>query len=211
MSRPRRFTFPDLSALDDGLVPSYMVSLALVGGFPPGKTQHLVTGFVRCTESALRRYEEARTCLERSAAQDSLKEYMRGTDDLEVAFTALHRAMRLAQRLHESPATRVGRRDLPRRADRELLREVRNAIDHADGPVIAGLAGKGNSIRLEVQSEASLIYNGDRTLRVTHAQMATWIEQLHSLARALTGQPAAWAVARTAGSRRGRPRTPSRR
>jgi len=93
---PPRFNLPDLSQLDSELTASLMMWLSLGRGFPPGDAQHLVMAFVRTTESALRRYEEARLRLQRSADGGNLGEYLRGLNEMELAFMALHRAMRLA-------------------------------------------------------------------------------------------------------------------
>jgi hypothetical protein len=77
MHRPSRFSLPDLSGLDDKLTANYILSASFGRVFPPGDAQHLVTAFVRSTESALRRYEEARLRLERSTTRDSLVDYLR--------------------------------------------------------------------------------------------------------------------------------------
>jgi hypothetical protein len=186
------FRLPDLSGLDDRLTANYLVSLTIGRGFPPGGAQQLVTSFVRCTEGTLRRYEEARVRLARSVAEDSLTEYLRGTDDMELTFMALHRTMRHAERLSQSPETRVGKHDLPPQCDRDLLRKMRNAIDHADEPIVDGHAGKGRPIRLHVASDGSTISRGKQILTVEHARFAAWVQTLHSLAVGLTNRPQDW-------------------
>ncbi len=189
--RPRSFSLPDLSGLDDRLTASYLLSITFgARAFPPGRAQHLVTGLVRCTEGALRRYEEARMRLERSVAQDSLMEYLRGTDHMELTFMALHRTMRLADALRASPETRVGNGDLPPEADRSLLRLMRNAIDHADGQIAH--AGKGQAIHLDVQGDSSTISDGDHIFTVSHARFASWVRTLHGLCVLLTNRPEDW-------------------
>jgi hypothetical protein len=124
---------PDLSGLDDKLTANLVLSLSVGRGFPPSDAQHLVTAFVRTTEGALRRYEEARLQLARSVEQDSLVEYLRGLDDMELTFMALHRAMRIAQGLKDSSETKLRKSQLPAHGDQERLRKMRNAIDHRDG------------------------------------------------------------------------------
>lgn len=189
--RPGSFSFPNLSGLNNRLTGSYLVALALAGkGFPPGDAQHLVTGLVRCTDGTLRRYEEARLRLDRSVVQDSLMEYLHGTDDMELTFMALHRTMRVAERLCASPHTTVAKGDLPPAAGRTLLREMRNAIDHTDGQIAH--AGKGHAIRLEVQGSGSTISDGARILTVSHDQLASWVQTLHSLCVALIDRPQDW-------------------
>jgi hypothetical protein len=189
--RPRSFNLPDLSGLDAPLTANYVLSITFgARAFPPGRAQHLVTGLVRCTEGALRCYEQARRRLERSAELDSFTEYLRGTDELELTFMALQRTMRLADGLRASPQTSVGNGDVPSQADRDLLRLVRNAIDHADGQVEH--AGRGHAIRLDVQRDDSTIGDGSQLLTVSHARLAGWLRTLHELSVAVTTRPQDW-------------------
>lgn len=109
------FSLPDLSALDGALTANYIVSVTIGRRFPPGNAQHLVTAFVRSTDGALRRYEQARLRLEFSSREDDLVEYLRGADDLEVAFMALHRTMRLAEGLKQARTRLSGGTNCPRR------------------------------------------------------------------------------------------------
>lgn len=192
MRRPLSFSLPDLSGLDDKLVANYVESVTIGRSFPPGVAQHLVTAFVRGTESALRRYEEARLQLERSGKQDSFVEYLRGADDLELAFMALHRTMRLGEGLVRSPGTAVGKSQWPARADREQLRAMRNALDHIDQPIIEGRAGKGHPLQLEVGGDDSTIADDAGTHTVSHARFGEWVETLHRLAVDLTNRPQDW-------------------
>lgn len=163
------FSLPDLSGLDGNLTADYIESVTIGRSFPPGNAQHLVTAFVRSTDGALRRYEEARLRLERSAREDKLVEYLRGADDLELAFMALHRTMRLAEALKWSNETWVGNDQLPSDADRDLLRVMRNAIDHIDQPIIGGRAGKGLPLQLELRNNDSTIADDDGAHTVSHA------------------------------------------
>jgi hypothetical protein len=190
--RPGPFSLPDLSGLDDKLTANYIISMTIGRGFPPGDAQHLVTAFIRSTEGALRRYEQARTQLERSVEQDSLVEYLRGADDMEVAFMALHRTMRLAQGLMNSPDTTVSKSQLPSEADRDLLRVMRNAIDHINKPIIEGRAGTGQTLELNVRDDDSTIDDDAGTHTVSHARLGEWVRTLHALAVDLTNRPQDW-------------------
>lgn len=143
---PARYALPDLSALDDRLVANPVLSLTIGRGFPPSDAQPLVTAFVRTTEGALRRYEEARSALERSAQQRSLVDYLRGIDAMELTIMALHRVMRVAEALVRSGETRVGNAELPVAADRDRRRRMRNAVDHRDEPIIAGRPATGRRL-----------------------------------------------------------------
>jgi hypothetical protein len=189
---PGPFSLPDLSGLDGDLTANYIVSVTIGRSFPPGDAQHLVTAFVRSTDGALRRYEDARTRLERSVREDSIVEYLRGADDLEQAFMAVHRTMRLAEGLMRSSETRVGKNQLPSQADRDLLRMVRNAIDHINEPIIGGRAGKGRPLQLEVRNDDSAIADEAGTHTVSHAQFGEWMKTLHTLAVDLTNRPQDW-------------------
>jgi hypothetical protein len=189
---PGPFSLPDLSQLDGELTANYMISVSIGRGFPPGDAQHLVTAFVRSTDGALRRYEEARVRLERSVREDSLVGYLRGADDLELAFMALHRTMRLPEGLMRSPETSVGKSQLPSQGNRELLRVIRNAIDHINQPIIEGRAGKGRPLQLEVRNDDSTIDDEAGTHTVSHAEFGEWVRTLHTLAVDLTNHPQDW-------------------
>jgi hypothetical protein len=182
------FGLPDLSALDGALTANYIASVTIGRSFPPGDAQHLVTAFVRSMDGALRRYEEARLRLERSV-RGTIVEYLRGADDLEVAFMALHRTMRLAEGLVKSPATTVGADQLPSQSDRDLLRVMRNAIDHINQPILDGRAGKGHPLQLELGNDDSTIADDTGTYTVTHARFGEWVTTLHKLAVDLTNRP----------------------
>jgi len=186
------FSLPDLSGLDGALTANYIVSVEIGRAFPPGDAQHLVTAFVRSTDGALRRYEEARVRLERSAREDRLVEYLRGADDLELAFMALHRTMRLAEGLIQSRETTVGKNQLPSDTDRDLLRVMRNAIDHINQPIIDRRAGKGQPLQLEVGNDDSTIGDDAGTHTVSHARFGEWVRTLHKLAVDLTNRPQDW-------------------
>ena len=185
---------PDLSTLDDKLVANYMLSITIGRGFPPGDAQHLVTAFVRSTESALRRYEAARVQFARAMDRDhnTLVEHLRGADDMAVTFMALHRAMRLGEGVMRSPETRVGKRELPSEGDRNKLRRMRNAIDHINEPIIDGHAGKGQTLELHVRDNDSSIDDEDGTHTVSHADLGEWVRTLHTLAVNLTNEPQNW-------------------
>jgi hypothetical protein len=104
---PSRFVIPDLSELDDRLSDNLVLSMLIGRGFPAADAQHLVTAFVRTTESALRLYEAARARFAAAAAGQSLASYLRGLNEMELTYMALNRAVRLAVALVESPETTV--------------------------------------------------------------------------------------------------------
>lgn len=190
---PSQFSIPDLSGLDDHLVANLMLSMSIGRGFPPGNAQHLVTAFVRTTESALRRYEATRTQLERSAAAaQSFAGYLTGLDDMELTYIALNRAVRLAVALKDSPETNVSRSDLPAKQDQDRLRLMRDAIEHRESPISADLAGVGKTIALSVRENESTIEDATQSYSATHDALASWIKRLHALAVKLTNEPHVW-------------------
>ena len=169
-----------------------VLSMTIGRGFPVGSAQHLVTAFVRTTESALRRYEAARAELEAAAAAHSLAGYFRGLDDMELTFMALNRAMRLAVALKESPETKVARADLPSQEVQDRLRRMRDAIEHREGPIKANQAGIGKTIALSVRENESTIEDDKQNYAAAHDDVASWIQLLHELAVKLTNEPQVW-------------------
>jgi hypothetical protein len=189
--RPTSFALPDLSGLSVDLVASLLLSMTFRAAFPPGEAQHLLTAFVRSTESARRCYERARQQLEYST-DHGVASYIRGQADLELTFMALNRAMRLAEALKDSYETTVSNCQLPSKTHRDLLRAVRNAIDHNDEQIRKGKAGKGEALALDVQQATVAICDEKGPLSVDQADLGAWVRQLHELAVALTNDPARW-------------------
>jgi hypothetical protein len=130
--------------------------------------------------------------LERSVREDKLVEHLRGADDLELAFLALHRTMRLAEGLMRSQETTVGKSQLPSQANRQLLRVMRNAIDHINQPIIEGRAGKGRPLQLEARDDDFTIDDEAGTHTVSHTEFGEWVRTLHTLAVDLTNHPQDW-------------------
>lgn len=161
------------------------------GGFE-GKEQFLVTSFVRAVDSSLRCYERARTALVDAGRKDSLIEYLKGCDDLEVAVVALNRAMRLAEALRRAPATAIGKGVVPPQNDQRELSEVRNAIDHNVDPILDGEAGEGLPLSLGVTENAISINRKGTVLTVTQAAFGEWMLALHELATTLAAEPRTW-------------------
>jgi hypothetical protein len=189
---PPQFSIPDLSGLDDHLTANLLLSMSIGRGFPAGNAQHLVTAFVRTTESALRRYEAARARFTSAAAEQSLVGYLRGLDEMELTYMALNRAMRLAVALVESPETKVSKRMLPSQAERDRLRKMRDAIEHREGPIKANQAGVGKTIALSVSETESTIEDDTQHHANRHDELASWIQLLHALAVNLTNKPQSW-------------------
>jgi hypothetical protein len=189
-----RVDMQDLSQLGDRLTEIWLLSVTVGRSFPEGQAQFLVTTFIRTTESALCSYERARLGFELSTATESLPQYLRAANEMELTFMALNRAMRLAVGLKTSAETTVSSADLPTPVEQDQLRKMRNAIDHNDGPIIKGRAGKGQTLALEVQEHGMVITDdGGTTQTVEHTVFAGWICKLHALASDLIHHPERWA------------------
>jgi hypothetical protein len=189
---PSHFVIPDLSGLDDHLTDNLLLSMLTGRGFRVGDAQHLVTAFIRTTESALRLYEAARARFDAAAARHSLASYLRGLDEMELTYMALNRAMRLAVALVESPETKVSNGMLPSQSERDRLRKMRDAIEHREGPIKASQAGIGKTIALSVRETESTIDDDTQRYVTRHDELASWIKLLHALATKLTNEPQAW-------------------
>ena len=111
-----------------------------------------MVAFVRTFDHALRQYETARTNVVEATEQQQLVAYMRGCADMEAAVIFLNKAMRLGVALMESPETKIGKDQIPSKADRDRLRKMRNAVDHDDGPILAGRGGTGENLALTLGS-----------------------------------------------------------
>lgn len=75
---------------------------------------------------------------------------------------------------------------------------MRNAIDHDDKPVLAGRAGTGESLSLEVHDQDMTISDlNKRVQTVTYVELADWLRKLHALALELIGRPSQWATTAT--------------
>lgn len=186
---------PDLSDLAAGLLSAWFLHATFIESFPPGRAAFLSSSFVRATEHTLRQYQDARNRLERASREEALMEFLRGCNDLEFTCIGLHKAIRLAEALMHSRETKVTAGQLPPSKDRDRLRKVRNAIDHDDEPIMAGRAGSGESLSLEVGSHTMNIADRDRVNQVlAHNEFAGWIRVLHGVAIDLIEHPSAWVV-----------------
>lgn len=191
--RPGSFELPDLSSLDSALTVNHLLNLAVATpAFPPGPASGLATAMVRTTESALRAYERARGLLLQSGRENSLTAYLDGLSEMEVCLLALHRAMRVAERLIESPETTLDEQRLPSSEQRSLLRRMRNAVDHVDKPIAAGDFSAGVNLFLFVSEDTLTIHDGGGELRASQRMLGRWLKSLHSLATNLSQDPSTW-------------------
>jgi hypothetical protein len=189
--RPRSLELPDLSGLDNALTTNHLLNLAVAApAFPPGPASGLATAMVRTTESALRAYERARLLLNRSVESNSLTAYLEGLSEMEVCLLSLYRAMRVAERLAVSPETMVDKNMLPSARQRNLLRRMRNAIDHIDKPMAAGEFGMGVNLFLFITEKTLTIHDGGGELVAKQTALGQWLRTLHGLATHLSREPA---------------------
>jgi hypothetical protein len=116
-----------------------------------------------------------RVVLESASRDEKVMAFARGATDMEAVFWSLHRAMRVGEALARSAETTVSLAQLPSSSDRDKLRKMRNAIDHADGPIVLGRAGKGEALTLLIGSDDMSISDEDGvTQMVTHTEFAQW-------------------------------------
>jgi hypothetical protein len=186
---------PDLSALGTDLLGRMALSAIFIDVLPPGTAQSLMGGYVRTVEATLRHYNRAREQLESASREEHLMGFLRGCGEMETTLWLLHKAMRSAEELMRSPETKVSKDELPSGTDRERLKAMRNAIDHGDKAVVAGRAGQGESLALEVRDEDMTIHDlNGREQTVTFESLAEWVSKLHALAVELIDYPSEWAA-----------------
>jgi hypothetical protein len=144
--------------------------------------------FVRPVEVALRTYVGAWNTLQGIPDErPPRKTYWLGTAELEMAMIALHRSVRLAEALKDSPDTRVSNAQLPSAPERDLLRQFRNAIDHTDGVVRnddAEIFALGlDETRLVIHDEKGRFLVADQVM------LGEMVTRLHELAQNLMADP----------------------
>jgi hypothetical protein len=191
---PDSFEFPDLSRLNARLTDRHLLGLVFEGKvFVDPIARALALGLVRTIDSAVRAYERARVQMARSIAGGRrLGLFLEGVSEMEVAITALYRALRIAERVVESEATIINKDWIPSEGDRERLRSMRNAIDHVEGPIADGRCWQGESLFLEVTNADLRISEGGGELVIGQASLGEWVQKLHILAAELVREPNAW-------------------
>lgn len=193
---PQAVTFPDLSGLDADLTRRLLLRMSFQGhDFPEGTAKQLAIHLVRTLDASLLSYERARHRFDDYFAKDSFfGGYLRGISDLEIALTALHRSMRLAEGVVRSPETRFSKNRLPPQDDRDRLRDIRNAIDHVDGPIKKGSIQTGHMLAVFLNEAELMIDDGEgNTLSARHTDVAEWVQRLHHLALDFIDHPEQWA------------------
>jgi hypothetical protein len=147
--------------------------------------------FVRTVEVALRTYVGAWITLQGIPGErPPRRTYWLGTAELEMAVIALHRSVRLAEALKDSPDTRVSNVQLPSARGRDLLRQFRNAIDHTEGVVRnddAEIFALGlDETRLGIHDEKGQFLVADQVM------LGETVTRLHELAQNLIVNPFAY-------------------
>jgi hypothetical protein len=189
---PHVVNFPNLSGLDANLTQQLLPRMSFQRhDFPEGQAKQLAIHLVRTLESALLSYERARHRFDDYFTRDSFfSGYLRGISDLELTLMALHRAMRLAEGLVRSSETKLGNSQLPSKDDRDRLRDIRNAIDHVDGPIKKGIIQPVHMLAV-LLNETELMIDDEEgnTLSARHTDVGDWVERLHSLALDFINHP----------------------
>jgi hypothetical protein len=171
---------------------------------PPG--QHLLANLTRLTDKAILEYELARESIDRylDAATDQPQTHLYRTfDHLETCLDAVHRAARHAERLRRNEdAPSIDRDRLPRRWELSLLRDTRDAIQHAEEDVLRGTTGADTGRPVSLVATDTAIVAGESGLDIPYEQLARWIVQYHDLVRELISLES-----EAPESERGQPRT----
>jgi hypothetical protein len=177
---------PDLSDLYKDNMLNLMLD-RLVGG-DSGPQQHpegpMWTNLVRLSDKALHEYEKARSELDQWIAQRQhsvFSPYFRGVDHLENAVTATHRAVLHGRELRKRG---LGKRSpQPTVRQENLLKLVRNHIEHTDDKLLKGQIGQGQAIFL-LPDEKSLHIG---TTSLTYRDLASCIRKIYHQVEAIRG------------------------
>lgn len=105
---------------------------------------------------------------------------------------AVNRTMRLAEELCRSKLTSIDPLQIPSPADQQRLRDMRDAIEHNDDPILKGEAGVGLALALDVTDTDLSINRKGRIVTVSQAEFGGWTRDLHVLAKNLATDPGSW-------------------
>lgn len=136
----------------------------------------------RFTDKTILSYEAARTELDEYVDQSAsgafkLSPLIRAVDHLETTIDSLHRVACFTERLRrDAEAPPIAKDSLPSSADRDRVRQMRHAIQHADEQV---LGGWGNPL-LVCEDRIELSES-----RIRYQELAAWIEAYHDITKAL--------------------------
>jgi hypothetical protein len=155
----------------------------------PAPTGPLLVHLTRLTDKAILEYESARESLDvfiKGQRGGRLTDLVRVYDHLETCFDAIARAARFAEALRTEPgAPVIHLKQLPTPAARDRVRDVRNAVQHAEEDLLKGETP-------QVTGRPSLLIARDKSLGVARKGMyirydhlAKWLTCYHDLVRDL--------------------------
>lgn len=176
---------PDLSHLDNQLTMSLLLNaLSFKAGSANPKARSLWTNFVRLLDQMIMEYNRGHDALSEYVDSDdqALGSLFRATAHMETCLISLRRAVRFARRIRmKRDCPQCG--DLSVISDRVLgrLRTFCEALDQTEERVLArDVSGLADML---VLSDEGLHASGDA---IRYDEIAGWIEELNSLAVALT-------------------------
>jgi hypothetical protein len=176
---------PDLSHLFHRIILTHMLNR--LGGRGPtrGVANVLFVNFIRLVDKSLAEYRLAREALSEwvSTSAEHVSPLFRTVDHLETCINTLHRAMTFAARIRSNQDCP----DLPKQRSvfssdaARKIREVRDCLEHFDNDILAG--------KLPPTAPSILVPRDDcfelLGKKVTYAELASWITQLHAIASSL--------------------------
>jgi len=193
---------PDLTSLTDQQVLMLTLNLFFRGAYRSSpQVKQLVINFVRLLDQALWAYKNARRELEAYTSPANqqggitIGHYYRLISHCETCVNSLYRALKFIERLRRQgiqksdttplipdPTTLSSLKDTVR----QKVRAVRDAIEHTDKDIARKEIPEGQPISLAATNDGVEITGKDRCVKgISYADLATWLQQLHGLAKNL--------------------------
>ena len=167
--------------------------LNLITGSAPQLGPHsygVQINLVRLTDKTIVEYEAARTSLDSYVPDGAFSDLFRTFDHLETCVDTLARVVKHAATLRSLPGPpRVPKSSLPSPAAQKRVIDARNAMQHAENEIVAGLTGHGTGRSVGLIALETTLQVGKRGFYVRYADLAAWIEVYHNLVRALIYSP----------------------
>ena len=181
---PQRCEMPDLSHLSDKTILNHTLNIVFRRTGPKDRqARALVTDFIRLVDQIVREYNNARQALIQFVnAPSAMGLLFLAVGHFEVCITNLRRAIRIGNRIRQYkgapqvPRLRVLSKGVEARVD-----DIRHTIEHLEEKMLKGEIGSDESTILRPMSDSiELAGKG-----ISYAELAEWIEALHTMARDL--------------------------
>ncbi|MDX2424767.1 MAG: hypothetical protein QNK15_00780 [Cycloclasticus sp.] len=158
---------------------------------PSGRAGQLADGYVRLIEKTILEYKEARRSLIAFLTDGTADHLHRAQDHFESCIQALHRALNYLDRLRKfGYKLQDGMPFIPRPRELEVLREtvkkpvrcMRDALEHLDEDILNGVLSEDSPAGPHLGWDTAML----GTHKLSYADVAQWIEQLHKFAALLS-------------------------